>query len=159
MTVPHTASPCPPWCTADHTSDDHFRIHQKQEHCDQGVPGRTGQPTVHVSLSRVDEPERRGKTLITIRLLASGDTLHLPPNDAHTLADILDALQPDCPSPTDVLSGKLSEAADLAALEQAKRDQPNLTHGGGGRGTRLTLRWSSWRRSATGPIEGGLEVV
>ncbi|MEU4513121.1 hypothetical protein AB0G05_26805 [Nonomuraea wenchangensis] len=125
------AEQCPPWCTADHTSDDPFRIHQSKSTAIKAFQAGLGyRPAVHVGLGRVDEPGRPGKTVITVKLLASGDTLRLPPNDANVLADILDALEPDSPGPTDRLSIALSEAADLAALEQANRDQPNLTEEG-----------------------------
>jgi hypothetical protein len=115
MTTPaQNHTPCPPWCTADHTSDDFFRIHRSTSTTIKAFQAGLGNhPTAHVSLTRIDEPERRGKTLIATRLLATGATLHLPPNDANILADILDALEADCPSPTDRLAIALSEAADL----------------------------------------------
>lgn len=121
MTAPdQNPEPCPPWCIADHAGDDYFRLHRGESGVVETYMAGLGvRPAVHVGLGRVDEPERRGKTVVTVGLITGGGSAHLSPQEAIVMADVLDALAPDCPSPTDVLSVRLREAAALATNKAA----------------------------------------
>ncbi|MER6830851.1 hypothetical protein ABT352_32995 [Streptosporangium sp. NPDC000563] len=105
---------CPTWCVAGHEHDDYFRIHRSES---VAIGQSSLRPSVLINVGRVDEPARIGKPVVQVGLLTSAESARLSPQEAVIMADVLDALEPDCPSPTDVLSVRLREAAALATPE------------------------------------------
>ncbi|GAA4209018.1 hypothetical protein GCM10022252_74920 [Streptosporangium oxazolinicum] len=106
-------SPCPPWCVSGHEHDDYFRIHRSESVA-------IGRPVVLISVSRVDEPAKIGKPAVAVGLLTSAESARLSPQEAVVMADVLDALEPDGPGPTVILSVRLREAAALATDKKAE---------------------------------------
>ncbi|MEU4234820.1 hypothetical protein AB0F17_61995 [Nonomuraea sp. NPDC026600] len=113
---------CPTWCVAGHEDDnDYFRVHRSES----VVIGQSvSRPSVLINVGRVDEPARIGKPVVKVGLLTSPESARLSPQEAVVMADVLDALEPDCPSPTDILSVRLREAAALADTIETRRTAP-----------------------------------
>jgi hypothetical protein len=93
-TTPHTPQPCPPWCTTDHTDDDHGILGHRAKAGEEYVHNGN-RLAVHIGAYLHDSPWRG--TVISLAYSVadgSGDdgAASLPPSEAPAVAGLLRAL-------------------------------------------------------------------